>query len=84
MADEYTIKIYTRFTKDQKKPTFTFSVDTEAQVISHIKQLFRDGYRRLDSSGNLEWFPPHIIEWVEASGPGLSTGYNDVDVSTDI
>ena len=81
MANEYTIKVYTRLTKDNKKPSFAFTVDTADQVTVHIKQLFREGYRRVLTTDVIEWYPAHIIERVEADGPGLSTGYIDNDIS---
>jgi len=84
MANEYTIKVYTRLIINSKKPTFIFTVDTADQVLVHIKQLFREGYRRVIDTDQIEWFPNHIIERIEASGPGLSTGYSDTDVSEPI
>lgn len=81
MANDYKIKIYTRLTKSNKKPTFRFTVDTQEQVTAHIKQLFREGYRRVIQTDEIEWYPPHIIERIEATGPGLTMGYTDNDIS---
>lgn len=81
MANEYTIKVFTDITRNSLQPTFTFTVDTPEQVIVHIKQLFREGYRRVVEQDKIEWFPHHIIQRVEATGPGLSSGYSDTDVS---
>lgn len=81
MASEYTIKVFTRITNNNVKPTFMFTVDTAEQVVAHINQLFREGYRRVVGQNKIEWFPNHIIERIEAEGPGLSSGYTDNDIS---
>jgi hypothetical protein len=79
---DYKISIYTNILRNSRKPTFRFTVHSEEQVLSHVKQLWRDGYKRMITVNKLEWFPPHIIQRIEVEGPGLSSGYNDEDLTT--
>lgn len=57
---------------------FDYEVSNPGKAREHVSAIIKTGYRHTpQGSEDLEWYPPHRIVKVKATGAGEGTSYKD-------